>query len=240
MVMASAIPKIHYHVIPLGNRYSSMAFSDHLLTKGSDLWEEQKAHPFVVELANGTLEADAFRHWVEQDYRYLLDYARVFAVAGCKARDEATMTYAFDVAHTILADEMELHRSFAADYGISRAELEAVQKTPTCLAYTNYLLRTAYERTLAELAAAVYPCGQGYLDVAEHMATIADGEHRYTPFIEKYTSDEFRDSVAWMRTFVDRQADESPGMHDAMENAFLTSTRLETAFWGMAYDGETW
>ncbi|MFH5802258.1 thiaminase II [Haladaptatus sp. CMAA 1911] len=217
-----------------------MAFSDRLLATGDRLWEEQKAHPFVVELAEGTLDPAAFRHWVEQDYRYLLDYARVFALAGCKARDEETMTHAFGVAHRILADEMDLHRSFAAEYGISRAELESVEKAPTCVAYTNYLLRTAYEGTLAELAAAVYPCGQGYLDIAEHMATIADGDHRYTPFIEKYTSDEFRDAVSWMRTFVDQQAEATPGLHDAMEEAFVTSTRLETAFWGMAYECETW
>lgn len=217
-----------------------MAFSDRLLEAGDHLWNAQKTHPFVVELADGTLEPDAFRHWVEQDYRYLLDYARVFAIAGCKASDEDTMTHSFDVAHTILADELDLHRAFAAEYGVTHAELASVEKTPTCLAYTSYLVRTAYEGTLAELAAAVYPCGQGYLDVAEHMATIADGDHRYTPFIEKYTSDEFRDSVAWMRSFVDRQADAFPGMHDAMREAFLTSTRLETAFWGMAYDRETW
>jgi len=217
-----------------------MAFSDRLLATGDQLWEEQKAHPFVVELAEGTLDPAAFRHWVEQDYRYLLDYARVFALAGCKARDEETMTHAFGVAHRILADEMDLHRSFAAEYGISRAELESVEKAPTCVAYTNYLLRTAYEGTLAELAAAVYPCGQGYLDIAEHMATIADGDHRYMPFIEKYTSDEFRDAVAWMRTFVDQQAEATPGLRNAMEEAFVTSTRLETAFWGMAYERETW
>ena len=217
-----------------------MAFSDRLLATGDRLWEEQKAHPFVVELADGTLDPAAFRHWVEQDYRYLLDYARVFALAGCKARDEETMTHAFGVAHRILSDEMDLHRSFAAEYGISRAELESVEKAPTCVAYTNYLLRTAYEGTLAELAAAVYPCGQGYLDIAEHMATIADGDHRYTPFIEKYTSDEFRDAVAWMRTFVDQQAEATPGLHEAMEEAFVTSTRLEMAFWGMAYERETW
>jgi len=217
-----------------------MAFSDRLLATGDQLWEEQKAHPFVVELADETLDPAAFRHWVEQDYRYLLDYARVFALAGCKARDEETMTHAFGVAHRILSDEMDLHRSFAAEYGISRAELESVEKAPTCVAYTNYLLRTAYEGTLAELAAAVYPCGQGYLDIAEHMATIADGDHRYTPFIEKYTSDEFRDAVAWMRTFVDQQAEATPGLHEAMEEAFVTSTRLETAFWGMAYERETW
>ncbi|WP_435159729.1 thiaminase II [Haladaptatus sp. DFWS20] len=217
-----------------------MAFSDQLLAEGHDLWEAQKTHPFVVELAEGTLNPAAFRHWVEQDYRYLLDYARVFAIGGCKAHDEETMTHLLGIAHSILADELELHREFADEYGISRSELEAVTKAPTCVAYTNFLLRTAYEGSLAELAAAIYPCGQGYLDIAAHMAIIADGEHRYTPFIEKYTSDEFRDSVAWMRTFVDRCGETFPGERDAMKEAFETSTRLETAFWGMAYERETW
>ncbi|WP_049972892.1 thiaminase II [Haladaptatus cibarius] len=217
-----------------------MAFSDQLLTDGEALWNAQKEHPFVVELAEGTLDPAAFRHWVEQDYRYLLDYARVFAIGGCKARDEETMTHLLGISHAILADELELHREFADEYGISRAELEAVTKAPTCVAYTNYLLRVAYEGSLAELAAAIYPCGQGYLDIADHMATIAEEEHRYTPFIEKYTSDEFRESVEWMRTFVDHCAEEYPGEQQAMKEAFLTSTRLETTFWGMAYRRETW
>lgn len=217
-----------------------MAFSDQLLSEGDSLWDAQKAHSFVVELAEGTLDPGAFRHWVEQDYRYLLDYARVFAIGGCKALDEGTMTRLLGISHAILADELDLHRAFADEYGVSRPDLEAVGKAPTCVVYTNFLLRTAYEGSLAELAAAVYPCGQGYLDVADHMATIADGEHRYTPFIEKYTSDAFRESVAWMRTFVDHCAEDFPGEHDAMRAAFLTSTRLETAFWEMAYEKETW
>ena len=217
-----------------------MAFSDTLLAAGEEVWAAQKSHPFVVELADGTLDEDAFLHWVRQDYRYLLDYARVFAIAGTKADDEATMTYLMDVAHTVLDYEMDLHREFAADYGISPDELESVQKSPTCIAYTNYLVRTAHEGSLAEIAAAIYPCGQGYLDIAEHMAELADGEHRYTPFIEKYTSDEFREAVDWMRDFVDECGERYPGEHDAMEEAFLTSARLEHRFWEMAYAQEQW
>ncbi|PSP77342.1 thiaminase II [Halobacteriales archaeon QS_1_68_20] len=214
--------------------------SDRLLEEGESLWAAQKEHPFVVELAEGTLDEAAFLTWVRQDYQYLLDYARVFAVAGAKARDEETMTHLLGVAHEILDDEMDLHREFAADYGISREELESVEKAPTCVAYTNDLLRTAHEGSLAEISAAIYPCGQGYLDVAEHMAEIADGEHRYTPFVEKYTSDEFREAVAWMREFVDRRGDRYPGEREAMREAFLRSARLEYQFWEMAYRQKQW
>jgi thiaminase/transcriptional activator TenA len=217
-----------------------MSFSDTLLEDGADLWAAQKSHPFVVELAEGTLDEDAFRHWVEQDYRYLLDYARTFAIAGTKADDEATMTHLLGVAHTVLDHEMDLHREFAREYDLTPADLAAVRKAPTCVAYTNYLVRTAHEGSIAEIAAAIYPCGQGYLDVAEHMADLADGEHRYTPFVEKYTGEEFREAVAWMREFVDRCADRYPGERDAMREAFRRSARLEHAFWEMAYTQETW
>lgn len=217
-----------------------MGFSDHLLDVGADHWDAQKRHPFVVELAEGTLDEEAFLNWVRQDYHYLLDYARTFAILGSKAEDEATMAHLYGVAHRVVDDEMDLHREFAASYGLSSDDLVATEKTPTCVAYTNYLLRVARERPLAVGAAAIYPCGQGYLDVADHMAEITDGGHRYTPFIEKYTSEGFRDAVAWMREFVDTMAVEYPDQHAAMEDAFRRSTRLEHAFWEMAYTGEGW
>lgn len=217
-----------------------MGFSDDLLDAGADLWTAQYEHPFVTELAAGTLAEGAFRHWVEQDYRYLLDYARTFALAATKAREESTMAQLMGVAHQTLDVEMDLHREFAADYGLSSADLEAVEKAPTCVAYTNFLVRTAYEGSLPVVAAAIYPCGQGYLDVADHMADLADGEHRYTPFIETYTSDAFREEVAALRDLVDDCAERWPGERDAMREAFLTSARLELAFWEMAYTEEGW
>lgn len=217
-----------------------MKFSNRLLEDGSSIWEAQKEHPFVVELAQGTLDEDAFLHWVKQDYRYLLDYARVFAIASTNADNEETMARLMEIAHTILNYEMELHREFAADYGLSSEDLEAVRKAPTCVAYTNFLVRTAYEASIAEISAAIYPCGQGYLDIADHMDDLATEEHRYTPFIEKYTSDEFRETVTWMREFVDECGEQYPGEHEAMREAFLTSARLEHAFWEMAYSQEEW
>jgi thiaminase/transcriptional activator TenA len=217
-----------------------MSFSKELREEGSHIWEAQYEHPFVTELAEGTLDPEAFRHWVKQDYRYLLDYARTFALAGTKARREETMAGLFDVAHTVLNYEMDLHREFAAEYGIDPEELEAVQKAPTCIGYTNFLVRTAYEGTLPEIMAAIYPCGQGYLDVAEHMQKLATEEHRYTPFIEKYTSDEFYDAVDQMRMLVDRCAEDNPGEREAMREAFLTSARLEHQFWEMCYTQGGW
>lgn len=217
-----------------------MGFSDQLLEDGADIWRAQIEHPFVTELADGSLDPGAFRHWIEQDYRYLLDWARAFAVAGARARREETMRDLLSIAHSTLESEMDLHREFAADYGIEPEELATVRKAPTCEAYTNFLLRTAYEGSLAEIIAALYPCGQGFLDVADHAAKRADGEHRYTPWIETYTGEEFRDVVHLLGDIVDQYGDRYPGERDAMRDAFLTSARLEYEFWEMAYTQEGW
>ncbi len=217
-----------------------MAFSDELLDAGSEIWAAQYDHPFVRELADGTLDPAAFRTWIEQDYRYLLDYARTFAIAATKARRESTMAGLLDVAHTTLEFEMDLHREFAAEYGIAPAELESVEKAPTCVAYTNFLVRTAHEGSLPVAVAAIYPCAKGYLDVAEEMAERATETHRYTPFVEKYTSEEFVEAVDWLTGLVDDLGERHPGAHEAMREAFLTSARLEHAFWGMCYEREGW
>ncbi|WP_144923098.1 thiaminase II [Halorubrum salsamenti] len=217
-----------------------MAFSDDLLTAGAEIWAAQYEHPFVRELAAGDLDEAAFRRWLEQDYRYLFDYARTYAVAGAKARDEAAMASLLGGADAVLNEELDLHRSFAGEYDVAPAELAAVRKRPTCEAYTSFLVRTAHERPVSVAVAALYPCMRGYLDVADHMAELADEKHRYTPFIDTYTSEAFRADAASMRDLLDDYAAAYPGHRDAMREAFLTSARLELAFWEMAYVGEEW
>ena len=217
-----------------------MSLSEELLQEGTDIWAAQFDHPFVTELADGDLDRKVFQHWIKQDYQYLLDYARTYALAGTKARRESTVRTFLDTAATVLNEEMDLHRSFAADYGVSTAQLEAAEKSPTCVAYTSHLMRTAYDRPLPVIAASMFPCMQGFLDVADHMRERSDGEHRYTPFIDLYTSDEFRTATANVRAVVDNLADQYPGYQDEMCDAFLTSARLELQFFEMAYTLESW
>ena len=42
-------------------------------------------HPFVTGVGDGTLPVDRFKHYVTQDYVYLIDYSRVLALASAKA-----------------------------------------------------------------------------------------------------------------------------------------------------------
>src|SRR5271154_1696965 len=62
-----------------------------LRAKCAAIWRRESEHPFVRGLGDGTLPADRFSFYLEQDYLFLIDYSRVFALASAKARDLATM-----------------------------------------------------------------------------------------------------------------------------------------------------
>ena len=49
------------------------------------VWDGYVAHDFVRALGRGTLPEAAFRHFLVQDYLFLIHFARAHALAGFKA-----------------------------------------------------------------------------------------------------------------------------------------------------------
>src|SRR3954453_17183268 len=62
--------------------------SDTFRERSDRIWQGLPAHPFITELAAGTLPIDKFRFFLEQDDLYLQDYARCLAMGAAKSRDE--------------------------------------------------------------------------------------------------------------------------------------------------------
>jgi thiaminase/transcriptional activator TenA len=221
---------------------SRSGFSSALRAAAADFWEAQHEHPFVRGIGDGTLPVERFAHYVRQDYRFLVEYARVLALGAARAPDVATMRCFADLAQAILGEEMELHRTFAREFGISEGELEAEPPAPTTQAYTDFLVRTAALGELSELAAALLPCMWGYAEVGQRLAaTGASPDERYERWIATYASEEFHVLAAWCRGLVDRLAPAAGEEGRArMERAFLTCSRYELQFWEMGWTLERW
>lgn len=221
---------------------SSQTLSDRLRELAAPVWEAQHAHPFVRGIGDGSLDVTKFGYWLRQDYLYLIDYARLFATAVLKAPDLDTMTTMARMVHEILHMEMDLHRSYVAEFGITAEDLEQETKAPTCQGYTDFLLRTATTGDFTELLAALLPCIWGYAEVGQRLAERGLPEdERYARWIGMYASEDFAALGAWCRDLVDRYGADLPeSARQRMEAAFLTSSRYELAFWEMAWTGETW
>ena len=85
---------------------------DRLLAASASIWEDCYRHPFVQGLADGTLGVDRFRFYIIQDYLYLVDYAKVFAVGITKAQSLDVMKLFSGYIHRIFHGEMDIHNGY--------------------------------------------------------------------------------------------------------------------------------
>ena len=57
-----------------------MKYSEQLYRQVCSIWQSYETHPFLLGLFDGTLPIEKFRFYMIQDYLYLLDYSKVFAL----------------------------------------------------------------------------------------------------------------------------------------------------------------
>ena len=220
----------------------SEAYSDHLREIVGPIWDAQFHHPFVQGIGDGTLDIEKLKFWVRQDYQFLIDYARVHTTASARAPDQEAMTWFAGMAESTMKVEMSLHRSYAADFGITEEELEREQKAPTCQGYTDFLVRAATAEPFEVTVAAVLPCLWSFYEKGRRLADQPlPREELYARWIKTYSNPAFGEDVERCRILVDRLAEAaSPETRARMEQAFITSSRYEYLFWEMCYTLQTW
>ena len=214
-----------------------MSFSAELREAAAPVWEAQIAHPFVRGIGDGTLPEDKFRFYVRQDYLFLIDYGRLLALAAARAPRLEWMRRFSALAQSVLETEMDLHREFAARWGVSTEQLESERTASATDAYCDFLLRTASLGDFSELVAALLPCMWGYAEIGQRLAAEGLPDHeRYAEWIAMYASSEFGQLAAWCRELTDAAADEvaGPGRR-RMHAAFRASSEHEIAFWESAW-----
>ena len=219
-----------------------MSFTADLEEVADPIWDAILDHPMVARLGEGTLDPEPFEYWVRQDYVYLIEYARVFAHGAAKAPDLDRMGTFAELLDSTINAEMDLHRAYAAEFGISGADLEATEPSPTTRAYTDFLVRVAATGTFGDLVAALLPCMWGFNATAKRLAEGGLPEDdRYAEWIETYAGEEFTELASWCKDLMDdvaAGADEEE--RERYRDLFRTSGRYEYRFWDAAWRGETW
>ena len=127
------------------------SFCGRLIASCPGSWDSYTRHPFVAGMADGSLPQKAFRYYLEQDYLFLIHFARAYALAVYKADDLADMRAAAATVSALLDVEMSLHVTYCADWGLSEAEMTAVPEDPACIAYTRFVLERGMAGDLLDL-----------------------------------------------------------------------------------------
>ncbi len=132
-----------------------MTLSARLWADNSDLAAEALAHPFVCRLSEGSLAREIFASYVAQDAFFLESFARAYALALAHSPDTPTLLALADLLAGV-REELGLHASYAARWGIDMAGVEPASAT---LAYTEFLLATAATAGLGTVGPRLRACG---------------------------------------------------------------------------------
>jgi len=225
---------------------SAQTFSARLRAQCDRIWAGLHAHPFLGELARGTLPLDRFRFFIEQDLMYLPAFARCMAMGAAKSAGEADLEFFTRQLDGIIRLEMPSNRRLldqvislgAEDRGGSRG------MAPANVAYTSFLLATAASGGPLEITAAILPCSWSYIEIAQGLADTLIADHPvYSDWVAFYLQEEEADLVMNMReTFDDmtREGAVSQERRRQLAEIFMMSSRLEGLFWEMAYTLDQW
>ena len=220
-----------------------MTFSDTVEMKSLGLRQSILNHPFTTGIGDGTLDIEKFKFYVRQDYLYLIDYSRVLALAAARSGTLESMGWFARLLHETLNTEMDLHRDYCAQFGISAKELEETQKAPTTLSYTQFLLSVAHHNSFPELVSALLPCQWGYWEIGDYLNRQGPPGHAplYSQWIRMYASEEFKALAFWVRQLADDLASSlGPPSVQRMKEVYVTSMRYEYLFWEASYNLESW
>ena len=204
------------------------------------LWQAYTCHPFVNQLAAGTLPEKCFRKFLTQDYLFLVHFSRGYALLAAKSTNISDITEALDGLKAI-AEEMPLHVAYAKKWGISEQEMSRAEEAIQTIAYTRFVLDVGYSGDRLDLMTALIPCVAGYAEIGLNLVnsdkTVFKG-NPYSEWINNYKSEDYLNGV---RSFLESfnklaTADDSKVRFERLSKIFNTATRLETEFWQMGLD----
>ena len=214
---------------------------DRLKAATADDWQSYVDHDFVRQMGAGTLPQAAFRTYLVQDYLFLIQFARAYALATYKSRALADMKAAQAGVAAIL-DEMDLHVRLCGRWGLSPQDIEAAPEHQATIAYTRFVLDCGAAGDLLDLHVALAPCVIGYAEIGRHLVpegVDALGDHPYREWIAEYAGDAYQAVAAKARRHLDDLAARAMTERRFNELAALfgKASRLEADFWQMGFDG---
>ena len=204
-------------------------------------WVNYTGHDFVRRLGEGTLPKSAFQHYLTQDYLFLVQFARAYALAVYKSDTLDDMRQAAAGMSAILDIEMELHVGFCSDWGLKESDMAEALEESACMAYTRYVLERGMAGDLLDLHVALAPCIVGYAEIGSALAReplCSLDENPFAPWIQMYSGDEYQEVAKAEKNLLDDLMSRrgGDGRFQSLVDTFAKATRLEADFWQMGLD----
>lgn len=218
---------------------STPSLFDRLRADCGQDWTDYIDHPFVRGMGDGSLPRASFEHYLKQDYLFLIQFARAYALAVFKSPALAEMRANLEGLKAILDVEMDLHVRLCGEWGISADELERLPEARATVAYTRFVLDAGQRGDLLDLAVTLSPCVIGYAEIGKALSgTSTSGDSAYRVWIDEYAGAEYQELADGAKREIDRLGSLSltEARYPRLLSLFRQATQLEADFWQMGLD----
>ena len=216
-----------------------MSFTKNLYSDTEEIQSLIINHEFPMGIADGSLDMSCFKHFIEQDYYFLIEYSKILGLATIKSPNYETMSKFSILLEETLNNEMKLHISFCNQLGIEETQLKSVIPTTATSAYTNFLVKTGYECGFPEIISALLPCMATYAEIGIKLNSIKQTNINpaYEEWIKMYSSQEFQDLSKWITELVNKEAENCTEYEKyKMKKVYIESCKFELDFWTSSLD----
>ena len=202
-------------------------------TEASGIYADIIGHPFILELADGTLSPERFKRYIAQDELYLGNYGRQMYAFADMIEDPSQKKMFSDFAKAGLEGEKAMHQLMIARFGVDTSASPS-RVTAEYNAHTEAAIRTGCK----EIAfASLLPCIWIYNEVGKHIRNKAVTEgNPYCEWIEEYGNEDFSAAVEQVLSLIDCYAAGTDEVtRSEMTRQFCEGTSFEYEFWDYAY-----
>ncbi len=204
-------------------------------------WKSYAEHEFVEQMGNGTLAKESFQHYLVQDYLFLIQFARAYALAIYKSRNLTEMRGCLEGLKAILDTEMQLHLKLCAEWGLDEAAIKKSPEAKSTIAYTRYVLEAGQAGDILDLFVALSPCMIGYAEIGTRLSKLPNGQpedNPYTVWISEYASDGYQEVATGAGRLLDTLAETSftEARYPRLLEWVRQAARLEAEFWTMGME----
>lgn len=219
-----------------------MTLTKELYESVKDIWEGYYCHPFVEGLTDGTLPVEKFKFYMIQDYLYLYDYAKVFALGMIKSQETSMIRRFCQFAEDTLGGEMEIHIQYMERLGISEEDIGRARKSIANSSYTSYMLDVGFRGDVLDVLIAILSCAWSYAEIGQKVLEKnpeADAHPFYGEWVKGYASESYREMVDEILYLVDLLGENiSRKRVEELKEIFVNCSRYEAMFWDMSWNME--
>ena len=216
-----------------------MKLSQTLYARAEKIWPRYLSHPFVTQMADGTLPLEKFRYYMLQDYLYLRDYVKIFAAIIQKADDFEQIRFLSEELADTIGETFRTHIPYMKRLGITEDEIRSARTHIDNNAYTHYMLWEAQAGDVLTGLVTLLNCSWNYAYVAEKIVNrcpeALHNEH-YGSWFAGYISESYRRTNQMLIDRIDalsRSIDDKTTAH--LCEIFEKCCYFDLRFWDMVY-----